>query len=168
MTLQNHVNKLSTSIRRPNGLAFKNYTILYMYIAQGQGQITPWHIISPQFWLYRKKVTDHPRIIWDYPRIIIWTNLVDLESPILFTKIPPRSFLGSGGEDFKSVNYIWALRPSCSVVQSHFNKLSITLQQTVPCEICLNWSSGFREEDSVYMLIAQRQRQITPRTKFWF
>ena len=31
---------------------------------------------------------------------IIWTNLVDLESPMLFTKIQPQSFLGSGEEDF--------------------------------------------------------------------
>ena len=35
------------------------------------------------------------------PTIIIWTNLVDLESPMLYTKIQPQSFLGSGKEDFK-------------------------------------------------------------------
>ena len=28
--------------------------------------------------------------------IIIWTNLVDLESPKLYTNIQPLSFLGSG------------------------------------------------------------------------
>ena len=27
-------------------------------------------------------------------------NLVDLESPMLYTKIQPQSFLGSGEEDF--------------------------------------------------------------------
>ena len=32
--------------------------------------------------------------------MIIWTNLVDLESSMLYTKIQPQSFLGSGGEYF--------------------------------------------------------------------
>ena len=39
-------------------------------------------------WQCGKKVKDHPRII-------IWTNLVDHASPILYTKILPQSFLGS-------------------------------------------------------------------------
>ena len=34
------------------------------------------------------------------PRIIICANLVDLESPILYTKIQPQSFLGSGENFF--------------------------------------------------------------------
>ena len=32
--------------------------------------------------------------------VIIWTNLVDLESSMLYTKIQPWNFLGSGEEDF--------------------------------------------------------------------
>ena len=32
--------------------------------------------------------------------IIIWTNLVELESPTLYTKIQPQNYLGSGEEDF--------------------------------------------------------------------
>ena len=32
--------------------------------------------------------------------VIIWTNLVDLESSMLYTKIQSQSFLGSGEEDF--------------------------------------------------------------------
>ena len=32
--------------------------------------------------------------------IIIWTNLVDLESSMLYTKIQPQSLFGSGEEDF--------------------------------------------------------------------
>ena len=35
-----------------------------------------------------------------HPSIIIWTNLVDFESPMLYTKIQPQSFLSSGEEDF--------------------------------------------------------------------
>ena len=34
------------------------------------------------------------------PTIIIWTNLVDLESLMPYTKIQPQSFLDSGEEDF--------------------------------------------------------------------
>ena len=34
------------------------------------------------------------------PRVIIWTNLVDLESSMQYTMIQPQSFLGFG-EDFK-------------------------------------------------------------------
>ena len=36
-----------------------------------------------------------------YQPMIIWTNLVYLlVSPILYTKIQPKHFLGSGEEDF--------------------------------------------------------------------
>ena len=34
------------------------------------------------------------------PTIILWTNLVGLDSSILYTKSQPQSFLGSGEEDF--------------------------------------------------------------------
>ena len=33
--------------------------------------------------------------------IIIWTNLVELDSLMIYTKIQPQSFLGSGEEDFQ-------------------------------------------------------------------
>ena len=36
----------------------------------------------------------------DQTRIIIWTNLVDPEYPMLYKKIQPQSFLCSGVEDF--------------------------------------------------------------------
>ena len=35
------------------------------------------------------------------PLTITRTNLVDIESPMLYTKIQPQSFLGSEEEDFK-------------------------------------------------------------------
>ena len=47
-----------------------------------------------QIWPCSKKVKDQPRVI-------IWTNLVDLVSMMLYTKIQPQSFLGSGVENFK-------------------------------------------------------------------
>ena len=47
-----------------------------------------------QIWPCCKKVKGQPKTI-------IWTNLVDLESPMLYTKNKPQSFLGSQEEDFK-------------------------------------------------------------------
>ena len=108
---------------------FNCFTILYMYRAQRQEQITPkiltvalkqfyffnhckfqplvfntyWEndfsLFSPhkcmwvQIWPCHKEVKGHPMTI-------IWTNLVYLESQMLYTKIQPQSFLGSGEEDF--------------------------------------------------------------------
>ena len=54
---------------------------------------SPYKCIGMQIWPYRKKVKGQPMVI-------IWTNLVDLESQILYNMIQPQSFLGSGGEDF--------------------------------------------------------------------
>ena len=47
-----------------------------------------------QIWPCYRKVEGHPRII-------IWLNLVDLRSWMLYTKIQPWSFLGSRAEDFR-------------------------------------------------------------------
>ena len=49
--------------------------------------------MGTQIWPNHKKVQGHPRIIF-------WTNLVDTESPMLYTKIPSQGFLSSG-EDFQ-------------------------------------------------------------------
>ena len=46
-----------------------------------------------QIWPYHKKVKG-------YLSLIILTKLVDLESPMLYTKIQPQSFLSTGEEDF--------------------------------------------------------------------
>ena len=46
-----------------------------------------------QIWPCHKKVKGHPSLI-------ILTNLVDIESPMLYTKIQPQSFLNIGEEDF--------------------------------------------------------------------
>ena len=46
-----------------------------------------------QIWLYNKKVKS-------YPSLIILINLVDLESPMLYTKIQPQNFHSQGEEDF--------------------------------------------------------------------
>ena len=46
-------------------------------------------------WLCRKKK------VKCQPRVIIWRNLLDLESPMLYTKSQSQSFLGSGEEGFQ-------------------------------------------------------------------
>ena len=50
-------------------------------------------LVGAQVWPCRKKVKRQPTAIR-------WTNLVGLESPMLYTKVQPQSFLGSGEEDF--------------------------------------------------------------------
>ena len=70
-----------------------------------------------KFDLAVKKVTGHPRII-------IRTNLIDLESPMLPTKIQRQSLLGSGEEGVKVfVYHKRAWWPSCSMVWNHLNNL---------------------------------------------
>ena len=46
-----------------------------------------------QIWPYHKKVKGHPSLM-------ILTNLVDLESPMLYTKIQPQSFFSTGEKVF--------------------------------------------------------------------
>ena len=107
----------------------KDFTFLYMFIAQGQGQIiheiwwylnsftslimhckfqplvlntywendfstfSPYKCMRAQIWPCCKKDKGQPMTI-------IWTSLVDLESPMVYSKTQPQSFLGSGEEDF--------------------------------------------------------------------
>ena len=54
---------------------------------------SPYKCFRMQIWPCLKKVKGHPRII-------IWTNLVDLASPLPYTKIQPQNFLASGEENF--------------------------------------------------------------------
>ena len=46
-----------------------------------------------QIWQCRKKIKGQPTII-------IWKKQIELETAMLYTKIQPQSFLGSGEEDF--------------------------------------------------------------------
>ena len=71
-----------------------------------------------QIWPYHKKVKGHPSLI-------ILTNLVDLESPMLYTKIQPQSFLELEKKIFKCFYHIWAWQPSCSMIQNHLNSVNI-------------------------------------------
>ena len=87
---------------------------------------SPCKCMGAQIWPCHKKVKSQPTTIF-------WTNLVYLEFPMLYTKIQPQSFLGSGEDDF--FYHIWAWWPSCSMGQNHSYKLSIPFRQKAPCEI---------------------------------
>ena len=50
---------------------------------------------------------------------------------MLYTKIKPQSFLGSGQEGFKCSNHIWVWGPSCLMVQNHINELAIPFWQEI-------------------------------------
>ena len=54
----------------------------------------PYISIETQIWPCRKRIKGQPMII-------VWTNLLDLESSMLYNMIQPQSFLGSGEEDFQ-------------------------------------------------------------------
>ena len=75
-----------------------------------------------QIWACRKKVKSHPRII-------IWTNLVNLESKMLYTKIQPQSFLVLENKISKGLLVYMGMVPSCLMVWNPLNQLSISFQQ---------------------------------------
>ena len=80
---------------------------------------TDFSAISPYKCILGVKIWPCCKRIKGQPTIIIWTNLVDQESPMLYTKDLAQSLL-----DFeKSVYHMWAWRPSRSMVQNHSNKL---------------------------------------------
>ena len=80
--------------------------------------------IEMQIWLCHKKVNSQPMII-------IWTNLVERKSSMLYTytKIQSQTFFGSEEEDFQDFYHVQTWRPSCSVAQNHLNKLAIPYRQ---------------------------------------
>ena len=70
---------------------------------------SPYQSMVMQIWHCHEKVKG--------PRIIIWTNSVDPESSMLYTKIKPWSLFGSKEDIFKCFfffffYYIWAWQPS--------------------------------------------------------
>ena len=58
----------------------------------GFSTFSPYKCIGMQIWHCLKKVKARPKII-------IWINMVELESLMLYTKIQPQSFLCSGEEE---------------------------------------------------------------------
>ena len=83
---------------------------------------------------------------------------------MLYTKIQPQSFLGSGEEDFKSFYYVIGMPwPSCSMARSHSNKFQYPFDRRPHVTAGENFSCGFREEDILCIYILQGHGQITLR-----
>ena len=70
------------------------------------------------------------------PRVIIYINFVELESPVrLRAKFQDHRTSGSGEEDFKSFYHIWAWWPSWSCDLYHLYKLSFPFPKETPNKI---------------------------------
>ena len=78
----------------------------------------PWNILPVLHLEIEHKSDCAIRKIKDHPNIIIWANLVDPESSMLYTKIQPQSFFGSAEKEFKCFYHISEWRPSCSRCRS--------------------------------------------------
>ena len=79
--------------------------------------------------------------------IIIWTHLVELDSLMIYTKIQPQSFLGSGEEDFQEFLPYMDMAAILFNCGDHLNKLAIPFWQKVHEKSGEKCSSSFREED---------------------
>ena len=97
------------------------------------------------------------------PRIIIWINLVGLNSPKLYTKFPPWGFLGSGEVDF--FVFFFFFFPYMSMVDC-LNKLIIPLTESLMWNLvkigqAVSEKKMFKDYDILYMHTALGQGQIT-------
>ena len=93
--------------------------------------------IRTPIWPFHKKVKGHPSLI-------IWTNLADLESPMLYSKIQPQSFLSSGESVFTIYGHGSQLVQWCrtiwTICQYRFNRRPHVKSGE-------SWSSDSREKD---------------------
>ena len=89
----------------------------------------------------RKKVKDPLTVI-------IWINLVELESSMLYTKNEPQSFLGSGGEDFEVflpyMGIVAILFKFRGIIWTNWQYL---FDRRSHVKLGGNCSNGFRKED---------------------
>ena len=99
-----------------------------------------------QIWPCCKKVKGQPSTI-------IWTNLVEFKSPILYTKIQSQSFLGSGEEYFK------AFLP-------YMGMAAILFSGAEPFEQTVNTLSTEGPYKILWKLLMRFQRKIKKNTQF--
>ena len=76
--------------------------------------------------------------------VIIYIYFVELESPMLHAKFQDQSTSGSGEEDFESVYYIWAWRPSWSVTWTIYINFRSPFPRRLSIKFGYDWLSGFR------------------------
>ena len=80
------------------------------------------------------------------PMIIIWTLLVELESSMLYIKIQPQRFLGSGDEDCQEILPYIDMTSILFIVRNYLNKMAIPFWQNAHVKSGENCSSSFRED----------------------
>ena len=156
---------------------FKDYTILNTYTAKGQGRITSGYkslIVTKMFTTLIMLCKFQSLVFVHFQRMIFFSHFPDTkewECKIYLAAERSRFILGSSFEQtwqilspycyiprfslkaflvldkkiLKCFYHIWAGRPSCLMIQNR--KLTITLRQKAPFEICWKWSICFREED---------------------
>ena len=110
-----------------------------------------------EIWPCRKRIKGQPMII-------IWTNLVEFESSMLYTKIPPKSFLGSGEEHFQEfLPYMdmVAILCNCAEPFKHIGNTLSTEWYLVKIAQAVSENKTFKNYTILYMFIAQWQGQIT-------
>ena len=88
---------------------------------------SPYKCMRTQIWSCHKNVRGPLTVI-------IWTNLVDLESSVL-SRVSFQALLVLEKKIFKCFYYIWAWRSSYSISLNHLKKLSILFWQKAPFEI---------------------------------
>ena len=107
------------------------------------------------------------------PTTIILTNLVEIESSMLYTKIQPQSFLCSGEKDFKAflpnmdmavIFFQWrvTIQTNC---QYPFDRRPIW--NLVKTAKAVSEKKTFENYTIVYIYIAQEQGRITPGDKLF-
>ena len=79
--------------------------------------------------------------------IIIWTNLVQLDSSMLYTKIQPPSFHGSGGEDFQDFLPYMDMAAILFNCEESSERIRNPFQQIAHVKSGESCSRSFREED---------------------
>ena len=115
-----------------------------------------------KFWPWRLKVKRQPTTIF-------WTNLVNLESPMLHTKIQSQNFLGSGEENFKCFTiYVHGSHHVFNGAEP-FEEIVNTLSTKGPMWNLVKIAQAISEKKTfknniiLYMYIAKRQEQINTR-----
>ena len=100
------------------------------------------------------------------PMIIIFTDLVELEPSMLYTKIQPQSPFDAEEGDFKEVSFLPYMDILFSCAES-FEQIGNTLSTESPCEIWLKLLKQFQRRRRLkqftilYTYIAQWQGQMT-------
>ena len=127
---------------------------------------SPYKCMGTPIWPCHKKVKGQLKTV-------IWTNLVDLVSSMLYTKIQPQRFLVSGEEDFEVVFFFFftIYEEGGLLVKwwELFEQIGNTLSTEGPMWNLVKIAQGVSEKKTfknytiLYMHLAQRQGQITPR-----